>query len=141
MDPLEYGWELDTEENFSPVLQDKQDDFYLLPTEILKGCSCKKSCNQSRRCGCRKSQFRQKCSPLTCKNCSCYNGSLLFDYLHIREEDFGMNDDDAEEWLEEEVDEVEEEEGLETDKESDWETDCDDDILPVKYSARSDNGV
>ena len=82
MDPLQHGWEL-CEEKISPVLQDKTDELFTLPIEILKGCSCKEKCSECRRCGCYKSPHRGACSPISCKNCSCYNVSTQLDDLHI----------------------------------------------------------
>ena len=124
---LQCGWEL-SEGNFCPVLQDKTDDHYIIPIDILKGCSFKKKCPASRRCGCYKSPHRGGCSAISCKNCSCYSVSLQLDHLHI--EDVVMpdtEDDDTQTEMEVDNAEAEEEE-----EESDWETDdLDDDILPV----------
>ena len=138
-DPLESGWEL-SEGIFSPILQDKTDEKYIIPNEILKGCSCKKKCSDSRRCGCYKSPYRSGCSPITCKNCSCHSVNLQLDHLTIH--DVGKRtgdtstemevDSDIDQEEEDEEDEEEDEEEEEED-ESDWETnDMDDlDILPV----------
>ena len=135
LDPLQSGWEL-CEDKYSPVLQDKTDQLFTIPIQILKGCSCMKKCSDSRRCGCYKSPHRGGCSPISCKKCSCYNkiSDQLVD-LHI--DDVEMQDAETE-GMEEDDDETDEDSDLEEDSdldqdENDWAEsgDNDDDILPV----------
>ena len=144
MDPLENGWEL-SEGKFCPILQDPTDEYFIIPTEILKGCSCKKKCSESRRCSCYKSPHRGGCSAISCKNCSCNNVSLGLDHLHIF--DVVMDDEDGDTQSEEEMDGMEvdgnesdtEEENIDLEEQQsdsdDWGSDTqDDDILPVNIA-------
>ena len=130
-EPLDNGWELDGDGNHQPVLQDTTDKYFILPSEILKGCSCKKKCSESRRCGCKKSEFRGNCSKITCRNCSCFNE---FPELGPRISALFIHDEDElmEEMEEEDNDEEADEEEDIVEEESDWDSDCDDDdVIPV----------
>ena len=76
LDPGTHGWKLDEDGTYQAKLQDEEDDHYLLPKELLKGCSCKTNCMDSKRCSCRKSTRRSGCSRITCKLCSCFKTGL-----------------------------------------------------------------
>ena len=67
--PEDFGYSR-TEQGLTIQFQDFTDEFYTLPTELLKGCFCKGHCEK--RCQCKKDSNRESCSRYTCKHCNCF---------------------------------------------------------------------
>ena len=111
LDPGTHGWKLDDDGTYQAKLQDEEDDLYLLPKELLKGCSCKTNCMDSKRCSCRKSTRRSGCSRMTCKLCSCFKTGLSVNEEQEVEDGDEEFDDRAEDDDDDEEDEEEEDGG------------------------------
>ena len=75
-DPSSHGWidgnnDAAGDPNWVIDIQDTSDQFYSLPLDIIKGCSCRKKCTS---CNCKKLEVRgKKCTAVSCRFCECYD--------------------------------------------------------------------
>ena len=103
LDPVNSGWTSEGEDSFNIKLQDKTDEFYTLPKDILHGCQCKGDYTTG-RCSCNRVPAFSRphglnCCRWTCR-CNCFGTEAhTVDPAGSEDEDELSSDDDSEQWI------------------------------------------
>ena len=103
LDPVNSGWTSEAEDSFNIKLQDKTDEFYTLPKDILHGCQCKGDCTTG-RCSCNRvpafsRSYGLNCCRWTCR-CNCFGTEgHTVDPTGSEDEDELSSEDDSEQWI------------------------------------------